>query len=287
LPDGTLERPMPGSRLSPFVSTPAVNTGSVSHQLWSNQTGAKVANMVTTATPTLVENITTGIDYSVNRADNYSERFQGYLYPTTSGSYTFYVEGDDQVDFYISTNNNPANKARKAYVNWSTPVHIYTTESTQTSATITLTANTQYYFEVLHKEGTSNDHVALSWKTPAGITEIIPAANMIPYSATGARMGAEEEAVTADVTAPSFSLFPNPANSQVTIRASRPAGTTWHLELISQVGQKVLAIEDIDASATAEASLDLTRYNLIPGLYLVRLRDGEGRLTTHKFVKSE
>jgi hypothetical protein len=46
-----------------------------------------------------------------------------------------------------------------------------------------LTANTNYYVEVLHKEGTGGDNVAVGWTGPGiGTITVIGAANLAPYS---------------------------------------------------------------------------------------------------------
>ncbi|HEX8530676.1 MAG TPA: hypothetical protein VF646_11660, partial [Cytophagales bacterium] len=102
----------------------------------------------------------------------------------TTGSYTFYISGDDDCELWLSTDANPANKVRIAHVTggW-TASRDWTKYTTQTSTARSLTANTNYYVEVLHKEGGGGDNVAVGWTGPGISTiSVIGAANLAPYS---------------------------------------------------------------------------------------------------------
>jgi hypothetical protein len=101
-----------------------------------------------------------------NFADNFGERIRGYVTATTTGTYTFYIAGDDDSELWISTDSNPANKAKIAYVSGWTGSRQWDKSPTQKSATLTLTAGQQYYIEILHKEGNGGDHIAVGWTGP-------------------------------------------------------------------------------------------------------------------------
>jgi hypothetical protein len=52
----------------------------------------------------------------INTAENYGARIRGYIHPPASGAYTFWLASDDYGALYLSTNDNPTNAARIAYV---------------------------------------------------------------------------------------------------------------------------------------------------------------------------
>jgi hypothetical protein len=95
----------------------------------------------------------------VNWADNYGTRIRGYLNPVTSGSYTFWIASDADSELWLSTDDNPASVSLIAYAPGSTQ-----------SSPVSLAAGQKYYIEVLHKEGTGNDNISVSWQGP-GITQ--------------------------------------------------------------------------------------------------------------------
>jgi hypothetical protein len=106
--------------------------------------------------------------------------------PATTGSYTFYIAGDDNSELWLSTNDNPSNKAKIASVSgWTNPRQWDKDLATQRSTAIALTAGTKYYVEILHKEGAGGDNVAVGWTGPgiAAIT-VVPGSVLCPYAAT-------------------------------------------------------------------------------------------------------
>jgi hypothetical protein len=63
-----------------------------------------------------------------------------------------------------------------------TSVRQWTKYPEQKSALITLQAGQAYYLEALHKEGTSNDHLAVSWLIPGKTQEIIAGQYLSPFA---------------------------------------------------------------------------------------------------------
>ena len=70
----------------------------------------------------------------------------------------------DKSDFFLSTNDSPANKVRKAGVNNYTGQTEHNKETGQTSQLITLTAGQNYYFEMFNYEGGGGDFMTLHWR---------------------------------------------------------------------------------------------------------------------------
>ena len=103
-----------------------------------------------------------------------------------TGSYTFWIAGDDNSELWLSTNDNPVNKVNIASVPGWTDPRAWTTYPSQKSAARTLTAGTRYYVEALQKEIDGGDNLAVGWAKPGQATstpsEVIPGSVLSPFS---------------------------------------------------------------------------------------------------------
>ena len=107
---------------------------------------------------------------SSNKGDTYGERAKGYIVPKESGVFTFYVTGDDNVDFYLSTTDNASNKRRICRISGLTGETQFNKYSSQKSLAINLVAGQYYYFELQHVQGTGTNHFGAFWQTPSNST---------------------------------------------------------------------------------------------------------------------
>ena len=147
--------------------------GSITAEGYSNISGRYISNL--TSHPDYPNNpsITTQLssfEYK-NAGDNYGGRVRGYICAPATGNYTFYIASDDQSELYLSTNDDPANKRKIAFLNTPVASRSWYTYSTQKSASIFLKKGARYYIESLHKESTGSDHFAAAWKMPNGTFE--------------------------------------------------------------------------------------------------------------------
>ncbi|MCR9065108.1 MAG: PA14 domain-containing protein [Cytophagales bacterium] len=102
-----------------------------------------------------------------NYSDYYASMIRGYIAVPQTGSYYFNLAGDDDVQFYLSTDESKANLQRKAYVDgWTYPDEHYK-ETNQTSGLTQLIGGRNYYFEIHHYEGGWQDHINLYWRKPS------------------------------------------------------------------------------------------------------------------------
>ncbi len=183
LPGNMTETHIPGSMLSPYVA-PATITGTILREEWDNITGNDVIDIPLHAAPTSTSQIKT-LEGPINYKSNYGDRMRGYIYPPTSGNYTFYIAGDDAGQLLLSTDDNPANKKIIASTLSWTNFKEWTKLASQKSALIALQANHKYYIEVLHKQGGGGDNVSVQWTLPNNITETpIPGHRLSPFLPT-------------------------------------------------------------------------------------------------------
>jgi xyloglucan-specific exo-beta-1,4-glucanase len=111
---------------------------------------------------------------------------RGYITATATGSYTFWIAGDDNSELWLSINDNPENKVKIGWVSEWTDSRQWNKFSTQKSPTVTLTEGQRYYVEALQKEGGGGDNLAVSWAKPGESTsapsEVIPGSVLSPFS---------------------------------------------------------------------------------------------------------
>ena len=155
-------------------------------EVWYNVAGNNLSDLYANANWPNNPSSTSIINYTIsptNIAEAYGDRMRGFLTVGTTGVYTFTIVGDDQTELYLSTSNNPATKVKIAYIDgWTNPGEL-TKYPSQKSAAITLTANVDYYLEILHKEGAGGDHWGLYWTTPGSTAFVaLPAACLSPIT---------------------------------------------------------------------------------------------------------
>ncbi|QUE52573.1 tandem-95 repeat protein [Luteolibacter ambystomatis] len=115
-----------------------------------------------------------------NVADSYSRQIIGYIQPPTTGDYTFWIASDDASRLYLSTDETAANKSQIATVSGYTGFQSWDAQTSQKSATFTLTAGRVYYLEVQHQEGGGGDHVSVAWQGPGFGRAAIPIGAVAP-----------------------------------------------------------------------------------------------------------
>ncbi|MBI3856621.1 MAG: hypothetical protein HY293_13120, partial [Planctomycetes bacterium] len=104
-------------------------------------------------------------------ADNYGSRMRGYVHPTVSGNYTFWIASDDGSELWVSGDDTPARKRLVCGQTMAAGFREWTKYSTQKSQPVPLTAGKRYYVECLHKEGGVGDHISVGWTLPDGSEE--------------------------------------------------------------------------------------------------------------------
>ncbi len=131
-------------------------------QRWNNVSGNYVSDIPVNTTPSQTIYLD-ALDKDFIGEDDFGNRITGLLCPPSTGTYKFWIASDDASELWLSTNNLAANKVRIAYLDGAVGYKNYDATSGQASASINLVQGQQYYFEVLHKEGGGDAHLAVAW----------------------------------------------------------------------------------------------------------------------------
>jgi hypothetical protein len=223
-----------------FVPHGTGGSGTILREFWNNIPGTTVSSLTSSASypnsPTGSEQLTS-LEGPTNVAENYGSRIRGYIHPTISGSYTFWLASDDGGDLLLSTNDNPANARRIAFVDSWTNSREWSKSPSQKSAAINLVAGQKYYIEVLHKEGSGGDNVAVAWQGP-GIAQAVIAGNFLsPFVPQGG--GGTTAALTVAKTGTgggTITSAPSGINCGSTCSASYTTGTSVSLTAAAASG---------------------------------------------------
>jgi hypothetical protein len=178
--------------------------GSITREVWTGISGTTVAAIPVGTAPNSTGTLAS-FEAPTNVADNYGQRVRGYITPPSSGNYTFWIAGDDNVQLWLSTSDNPANKVLIASHNDWTGSREWGKYASQRSGQIALNAGTRYYIEALMKEGSGGDNLAVSWRlnnttTPAtgDGSFIIPGSALSPWEGGGGGGGSISQTVNRD-----------------------------------------------------------------------------------------
>jgi hypothetical protein len=230
-----------GSNTATFYSYLTTRTGVLKFSFWGGITGTAVQALYDEFLRYPDSPDWTGAVFSFNSRDilptdaneNYGATMEGYLTPTESGSYRFFVYSDDASELYLSTDATPDNlwwiAAEPACCNaFTEPDGVHT----RTSEPIALVANQRYFIRLVYKEGGGGDYGQVAWRKEGDTT---PAASLRPIP--GKYLSA-----TVDLPAPAEGAFvtltpaPNAQNvlpnTALTI-VHRDGKTVWTAENVS------------------------------------------------------
>ncbi|WP_103071280.1 family 20 glycosylhydrolase [Aquimarina sediminis] len=162
-------------------------------------------------------------DIPQGAGDNYGARVSGYLSAPETGTYYFWVAGDDHVELSLSTDSSVENKRKIAHHTRWTNHKQWDKFETQKSIGIHLVAGQVYYLEALLKEGGLNDNLSVGWRKPSQGNGSIPV-EVIPASAFTSEMPVASKTVernilvnTTENIESEFDFSQNPAKDKVSI----------------------------------------------------------------------
>lgn len=257
---------------------PCEPTGKILYERWNDIPGTAVADL--TNSPRYQEAPDVILELSIleapqNVGDHYGCRIRGYICAPATGAYTFWVEGDDNVELWLSTDDDPANKVLIAYhTGWTFPGQ-WDKYPTQQSEEIFLVYNGKYYIEALMKEEAGGDNLALGWKLPDGTLERPIPGVYLSYDPDWADF--ESYIVSPDHQP--FRFFPNPANDYIHLIIPKELLNNAVVSISSFYGS-VIKTQKVTGK---EVRIDIS--DLSAGFYLISITDGKLQVNA-KMVKN-
>ncbi len=176
------------TRLDSDMIAPA-KKGTIGYQFWANAGISKLDDVEKVKGFPEKPSGAVEVDQFLGRrdwSDNYLSKMAGYIYPPTTGKYTFWITADDMARLYLSEDEGEAGKKLIARVDSWAPLDQWQQKSSQKSRPIMLEAGRRYYIEAVHIEQSGGDHVAVGWELPDGTKERpIGGDRLSPYKSGG------------------------------------------------------------------------------------------------------
>jgi hypothetical protein len=121
-------------------------------ETWTGIGGATIADLMAGTSnfakrPSKTEVLGSLMESPSNIGDNYGLRMKGWLVPPVSGSYQFWIASDDNGEFWLSTDDDPAHKVKICRVDWASSRQ-WDKYPEQKSMSVSLVGGQAYYFEV-------------------------------------------------------------------------------------------------------------------------------------------
>jgi hypothetical protein len=173
---------LPPDRTTKFIVLPEMR-GTLLYEWWLEMGGSRVDDLVSNPRypyQPSERSLLTSLEAPANWADRYGARLRGYLYAPVTGQYRFWVAGDDTAQLYLSPDATPFKARMIAYTPASTFARQWDRYPEQQSGLVTLQANQPYYIEVIQKEASDGDNLAVAWQVPGGAPAIISGEYLAP-----------------------------------------------------------------------------------------------------------
>ncbi|HIG30995.1 MAG TPA: hypothetical protein EYQ50_25620, partial [Verrucomicrobiales bacterium] len=135
---------------------------------------------------------TVGFSTERDQGDDYGSLIKGYIVSPVSGDVTFYNASDDNSEFLLSTDADPANLILLGKETGCCTAVFSGDRLEERSGTVTLEVGGIYYFEAIYQEGGGGDWMDVGWELPDGTQEIIPARALLPFPSASRPAGSPQ-----------------------------------------------------------------------------------------------
>ncbi len=176
-----------GSDSKNLVIYLAVTGGATTREVWTGVgNGVNLASTPFHTAPATTTPVAS-LESPANSGDNYADRMRGYLTAPSDGLYTFYLTSDENAELWVSSSEEPAHRLKRAWVSGGgVSSGTWDARPGQKSVPMRMSGGDRYYFEVLRRETSGNDHLAVAWLKPGQTDdaqkEIIPGWALSPYT---------------------------------------------------------------------------------------------------------
>lgn len=98
------------------------------------------------------------------QGDAYGSTVRSWLIAPITGTYRFWITGDDSAELFLSLDGVPSNMTKICGLDSSSSRNQWTLYESQQSVAYSLTAGQVYYLEARHKQDTADNHLAVAWE---------------------------------------------------------------------------------------------------------------------------
>jgi hypothetical protein len=266
-------------------------SGTINREVWNGIGGTDISSIPVNSAPSSVSPLT--IFETPNYSGNdYGARVRGYVCVPQTGNYTFWIASDDSGELWLSSDEDPQNKSRIAYVSGHTRVREWTKYPTQRSVAISLVAGRRYYIEALHKEANGADHLAVGWQMPdATLEQPIPGSRLIPFENSSTQIANANFAAEIEISTEQsneIEIFPNPTHNRNATLIIRSDGVQdWNgsdVNVTSITGESVFGGKLQCDGQCREMTIQLNE-STAAGVYIVSVTNGRLRLVKKLMVR--
>lgn len=260
-------------------------SGYISREYWTGISGGAVADIPISTIPDGEEELPI-FESPSNLGSHYGARMRGYICPPVSGAYTFWIASNDHSELWLSTDDDPVNKVRIAFVQGATGVRQWDKFTSQVSIAIPLTKGKPYYIEALHKQGVGGDHLAVGWQLPDGTMERpISGSRLSPYNSAHVGFAEAAAPVSGEENTGGVQVFPNPVRGESLniVLENMPEGPRIMEITILQQNGMLQYREKIACASDCSTAVTVTDHLPVPGLYFLEIKIGE-RVYMRKLV---
>jgi signal transduction histidine kinase len=121
--------------------------------------------------------------------DYYLTRMRGYLHPSATGEYTFWIASDNSSELWLSADDAPSSVKKVAFIphfGWVNP-HEWSHFPSQRSDPILLKGGHSYYIEAYQEQTTFDSHLSVAWQGPGLEQSVIAGAYLTPWTESDER----------------------------------------------------------------------------------------------------
>ena len=120
---------------------------------WKDISGDSIADLMfatndVTSEPNQSTRLTNLLESPTNIEDNYGSLMKGWLVAPVTGTYSFWIASDDQGEFWLSTDSDPANMVLACWLGGAVSQYFFNAYPEQKSEPIALVAGRAIYYEV-------------------------------------------------------------------------------------------------------------------------------------------
>jgi hypothetical protein len=180
--------------------------GSLIREWWFNVPGVSLLRTRQNGVflqPPAMRTLTDGSVAEANTTDYFASRLRGQVEAPVSGTYRFWIAGDDHCELWLSDDDTKFAKRKIAWITpetwespdtdaWTDPQQ-WDSRPQQESGEIEMEMGETRFLEILHKEAGDKDHVEIAWQFKRTGASVWSARNLIPASALSSYAGDDDD----------------------------------------------------------------------------------------------